>query len=74
VVLTEQMLTVIATHFIGCTIYNVGEFENLLTLFFILSKHLSYNQNSFIHTYNNGRIEGINNQINVLIISKYSRH
>nr|WP_269447593.1 transposase [Amphibacillus xylanus] len=40
----------------------------------MLSKHLSYNQNSFIHTYNNGRIEGINNQINVLIISKYSRH
>ncbi|WP_081585442.1 transposase [Amphibacillus xylanus] len=28
--------------------------------------HLPYIQNSFIHIYNNGRIEGINNKIKVL--------
>ncbi|WP_269447595.1 transposase [Amphibacillus xylanus] len=28
--------------------------------------HLPYKQNSFIHIYNNGRIEGINNKIKVI--------
>ncbi|WP_255306988.1 transposase [Paraliobacillus sp. PM-2] len=31
-----------------------------------LRKHSPYIKNSFYHTYNNGRIEGINNKIKVL--------
>ncbi|MDY0407903.1 transposase [Virgibacillus soli] len=31
-----------------------------------LRKHLPYTKNSFQYTYNNGRIEGINNKIKVL--------
>lgn len=31
-----------------------------------LKKHLPYIKNSFSYTYNNGRIEGINNKIKVL--------
>src|SRR5690606_1744795 len=31
-----------------------------------LRMHLPYIQNSFIHIYNNGRIEGINNKIKIL--------
>ena len=31
-----------------------------------LRKHLPYIENSFIYSYNNGRIEGINNKIKVL--------
>ena len=44
----------------------VGISSTLRTSLKTLRKHLPYIANSFIYSYNNGRIEGINNKIKVL--------